>query len=214
MLELPNLLPGKYHIEVSCLTKDGDYTIPVHLTDIHVTPPWYKTDRFIILVCIFLAGGIIVVIYIIDKRKEIKRQKRLKEYRQYLNEKKIDFLIHINHELRTPLTLIYAPLKRLIDKKEYKESPQYLMSQLQLISNQAQHMREIVDMVLDWNSMEAGYSKLKVQRCKLDGWIADIVKDFTDEAKEKGISIKLQMDTDIEEIWLDRQNATLYCQTC
>ena len=66
-------------------------------------------------------------------------------------------------------------------------------------------MREIVDMVLDWNSMEAGYSKLKVQRCKLDGWIADIVKDFTDEAKEKGISIKLQMDTDIEEIWLDRQ---------
>ena len=52
-------------------------------------------------------------------------------------------------------------------------------------------MREIVDMVLDWNSMEAGYSKLKVQRCKLDGWIADIVKDFTDEAKEKGISIKL-----------------------
>lgn len=62
-----------------------------------------------------------------------------------------------------------------------------------------------MDMVLDWNSMEAGYSKLKVQRCKLDGWIADIVKDFTDEAKEKGISIKLQMDTDIEEIWLDRQ---------
>lgn len=146
-----------------------------------------------------------MIIYIINKRKEIKIQKRLKEYRQYLNEKKIDFLIHINHELRTPLTLIYAPLKRLIDKKEYKESPQYLMSQLQLISNQAQHMREIVDMVLDWNSMEAGYSKLKVQRCKLDGWIADIVKDFTDEAKEKGISIKLQMDTDIEEIWLDRQ---------
>ena len=146
-----------------------------------------------------------MVIYIVDKRKEIKIQKRLKEYRQYLNEKKIDFLIHINHELRTPLTLIYAPLKRLIDKKEYKGSPQYLMSQLQLISNQAQHMREIVDMVLDWNSMEAGYSKLKVQRCKLDGWIADIVKDFTDEAKEKGISIKLQMDTDIEEIWLDRQ---------
>lgn len=65
MLELPNLLPGKYHIEVSCLTKDGDYTIPVHLTDIHVTPPWYKTDWFIILCCIFLAGGIIAVIYIL-----------------------------------------------------------------------------------------------------------------------------------------------------
>lgn len=200
MLELSNLSPGKYHIEVSCMTKDGNYTMPIHLTDIHVTPPWYKTDWFIILCCIFLTGGIIVGMSIFNIRKEVKIQKRLK-----FNEKKIDFLIHINHELRTPLTLIYAPLKRLIDKNETQGLPSYLMPQLQLIFNQAQYMREIVDMVLDWNSMEAGYSKLKIQKCKLDEWITNIVKDFTEEARQKGICIKLQMTTDIEEVWFDKQ---------
>lgn len=205
MLELSNLSPGKYHIEVSCMTKDGNYTMPIHLTDIHVTPPWYKTDWFIILCCIFLTGGIIVGMSIFNIRKEVKIQKRLKEYRQYFNEKKIDFLIHINHELRTPLTLIYAPLKCLIDKNETQGLPSYLMPQLQLIFNQAQYMREIVDMVLDWNSMEAGYSKLKIQKCKLDKWITNIVKDFTEEARQKGICIKLQMTTDIEEVWFDKQ---------
>ena len=187
------------------MTKDGNYTMPIHLTDIHVTPPWYKTDWFIILCCIFLTGGIIVGMSIFNIRKEVKIQKRLKEYRQYFNEKKIDFLIHINHELRTPLTLIYAPLKRLIDKNETQGLPSYLMPQLQLIFNQAQYMREIVDMVLDWNSMEAGYSKLKIQKCKLDEWITNIVKDFTEEARQKGICIKLQMTTDIEEVWFDKQ---------
>lgn len=205
MLELSNLSPGKYHIEVSCMTKDGNYTMPIHLTDIHVTPPWYKTDWFIILCCIFLTGGIIVGMSIFNIRKEVKIQKRLKEYRQYFNEKKIDFLIHINHELRTSLTLIYAPLKCLIDKNETQGLPSYLMPQLQLIFNQAQYMREIVDMVLDWNSMEAGYSKLKIQKCKLDEWITNIVKDFTEEARQKGICIKLQMTTDIEEVWFDKQ---------
>ena len=89
-------------------------------------------------------------------------QKRLKEYRQYLNEKRIDFLIHINHELRTPLTLIYAPLKRLMDKSEMQGLPQHLIPQLQLLFNQAQHMREIVDMVLDWSSLEADLSLIHI----------------------------------------------------
>lgn len=46
-------------------------------------------------------------------------------------------------------------------------------------------MREIVDMVLDWNSLEASYSKLKIQRNKLNEWLTDIIKYFADEAKEK-----------------------------
>jgi len=87
MLELSNLAPGKYHIEVACMTKDGNYTTPIHLTDIHVTPPWYKTNWFVVLCCICIAGGVIAGMFIFNTRKEIRIQKRLKEYRQYLNER-------------------------------------------------------------------------------------------------------------------------------
>lgn len=48
-----------------------------------------------------------------------------------------------------------------MDKSEMQGLPQHLIPQLQLLFNQAQHMREIVDMVLDWSSLEADYNKLK-----------------------------------------------------
>ena len=166
-IDIQNIkIPWKYNTLVLRIYIKN-YTTPIHLTDIHVTPPWYKTNWFVVLCCICIAGGVIAGMFIFNTRKEIRIQKRLKEYRQYLNEKKIDFLIHINHELRTPLTLIYSPLKRLIEKSRSQDLPQYLIPQLQSIFNQAQHMREIVDMVLDWNSIEASYSKLKIQRNKL-----------------------------------------------
>lgn len=209
ILDLSNLSTGKYRIEVACMTKDGNYTTPILLTNVHITPPWYKTDWFIILCCISLIGGGIAGIFIFNIKKEARIQKRLKEYRQYLNEKRIDFLIHINHELRTPLTLIYAPLKRLMDKSEMQGLPQHLIPQLQLLFNQAQHMREIVDMVLDWSSLEADYNKLKIQKTQLNEWVTEVIKDYMNEAKEKEICIQLQIDPNIEEVWFDKQK----CQT-
>jgi signal transduction histidine kinase len=46
---------------------------------------------------------------------------------------------------------------------------------------------------------------LKIQKNKLNEWLTDIIKYFADEAKEKGIYIKLQLDPNIEEVWFDRQ---------
>lgn len=79
MLELSNLAPGKYHIEVACMTKDGNYTTPIHLTDIHVTPPWYKTNWFVVLCCTCIAGGVIAGMFILiqEKKLEYKKIKRI-----------------------------------------------------------------------------------------------------------------------------------------
>lgn len=103
------------------------------------------------------------------------------------------------------MTLIYSPLKRLIEKSRSQDLPQYLIPQLQSIFNQAQHIEGNSGHGADWNSIEASYSKLKIQRNKLNEWLTDIIKYFADEAKEKGIYIKLQLDPNIEEVWFDRQ---------
>ena len=87
--------------------------------------------------------------------------------------------------------------------------PQHLIPQLQLLFNQAQHMREIVDMVLDWSSLEADYNKLKIQKTQLNEWVTEVIKDYMNEAKEKEICIQLQIDPNIEEVWFDKQK----CQT-
>lgn len=70
-------------------------------------------------------------------------------------------------------------------------------------------MREIVDMVLDWSSLEADYNKLKIQKTQLNEWVTEVIKDYMNEAKEKEICIQLQIDPNIEEVWFDKQK----CQT-
>ena len=96
-----------------------------------------------------------------------------------------------------------------MDKSEMQGLPQHLIPQLQLLFNQAQHMREIVDMVLDWSSLEADYNKLKIQKTQLNEWVTEVIKDYMNEAKEKEICIQLQIDPNIEEVWFDKQK----CQT-
>ena len=96
------------------------------------------------------------------------------------------------------MTVLKGPLavkqsKALI--RTFKKMKDYILENRDLIGQ-----REILQL-----SMEAGYSKLKIQKCKLDEWITNIVKDFTEEARQKGICIKLQMTTDIEEVWFDKQ---------
>jgi signal transduction histidine kinase len=68
-------------------------------------------------------------------RKENKLKWKLKEQEQLIYEEKISFLINISHELRTPLTLIYAPLKRMLDKSNLEEtvSPSDAKRQITLI---------------------------------------------------------------------------------
>lgn len=53
-ISLSSLSPGKYKIWVSCSAKDGSYTSPVHLINIHITPPWYKSNWFIFLIIVLL----------------------------------------------------------------------------------------------------------------------------------------------------------------
>ena len=71
----------------------------------------------------------------------------MKEHTNKMNEEKVRFLINISHELRTPLTLIYAPLKRILDKNSWNE-PENLKGQLSGIYKQVLDMRNTINMVL------------------------------------------------------------------
>lgn len=60
--------------------------------------------------------------------------------------KKIRFLINMSHELRTPLMLIYAPLKRLLNKEAITDNK--LKEQLESICRQVRRMKNLIEWYL------------------------------------------------------------------
>ena len=203
-ISLPSsLTPGVYHIKAACFAKTGDLPPLVKLASIMVRPPWYATNWFIFANLVVLVLIFFTIAYISYRTKAKKIRRNMYRYKQHVNEDKINFLININHELRTPLTLIYAPLKRIIERG--KDNPNYAATytQLQLIYKQARRMYSIINMVLDLNRVEAGYKEMKMAAHPLNEWLGDMVRDFQSEADEKQITFSCQFDPQIGDLWFD-----------
>lgn len=190
-LELGTLAPGEYTISVSCNTPNGEWIQPEELLTVFVSPPWWKTNWFILL-CIFLivcAG--VSIFYLLIKKKENRLKQKMREHEKKMYEEKIRFLINISHELRTPLTLIYASLKRILNG-EVKQNE--IPEQLNSAYKQAGQMKDIINIVLDARRMEMGQEVLRISSHPLHEWIKEVTENFRTAAKAKEIEITYSFD--------------------
>ena len=108
---------------------------------------------------------------------------KMKEHEKEVDEEKIRFLINVSHELRTPLTLVYAPLKRILERENIGNSD--LKRELFGIFKCARQMKEMINMVLDMRRMEVGQDSLRLESHNLNQWINDIGNDFLNEFSAK-----------------------------
>lgn len=199
-LELGTLPPGKYSINVSCNTPNGEWSQPTELLTIIVTPPWWKTIWFIMLYILFAlcAGGLIL--YTLIKKKENRLKQKMREHEKKTYEEKIRFLINISHELRTPLTLIYASLKRILDgEAKQVEITEYLHGAYK----QAGQMKDIISIVLDARRMEVGQEVLHISSHPLHKWIKEVTETFQTAFKANGIEVVYSFDESILHLTYD-----------
>ena len=204
-IDLPNLLPGKYNITISCNTQRGDWSTPIKLLTINVTPPWYKRTSVIILCFSLLFILLLWGTYLIIKKKESRIKWQMIKHEQMMNEEKIHFLIHVSHELRTPLTLIYAPLKKLLDSLENNVSytKEQTKETLEGIYRQSKRMKDIVNMVLDINQINNSEKHLNKKMHVLNEWIKKIAEEFAIVLKDKNILLQYQLDDQITDVCFD-----------
>ena len=199
-LELGTLASGEYTISVSCDSSNGEWSQPTEILTIIVSPPWWKSTWFIIL-CIFfaflVAGG---VFFSLIRKKENRLKREMREHEKKIYEEKIRFLINISHELRTPLTLIYASLKRILNKEvKQDELPEYLQGAFK----QANQMKDIINIVLDTRKMEVGQEVLHISSHPLHKWIQEVAETFQTASKAKEIEITYDFDDSIQSIAYD-----------
>lgn len=200
-LALYSLSPGHYEVSVSCSNRDGSWTEMTPILNLEIPTPWWQSPYLkLALIILFIIICIGYVTYY-NRKKERKLQWELKEHKQNMNEEKIRFLINMSHELRTPLMLIYAPLKRLLNKEAITDNK--LKEQLESICRQVRRMKNLIEMVLDVRRIEMGQKVLHLSTCTFNNWLEEIAGSFTNEYANKNVRLLYNFDNRIKEWTFD-----------
>lgn len=120
------------------------------------------------------------------------RTKELQSVAQELreaNEVKSQFLANISHEIRTPLTAILAQTDDLINGL-YK--PEQLKDELRVIERQSEHLKSLINDVLDLSKIEANRLELNITCFDMVQLINDVHAMFSPQTKAKGLSFVLE----------------------
>jgi signal transduction histidine kinase/CheY-like chemotaxis protein len=104
------------------------------------------------------------------------------------SEYKSSFVANISHEIRTPLTGIIGMVHILKGTHLSKDQAEML----ETLDFSANHLRELINMVLDYSKIEAGKMELESIPFDLQGDITKMVKLFDYKILEKGLQLNVE----------------------
>ena len=193
-LVLSTLSPGQYSIDIACMDRSDNWIDRKNVINVTVVPPWWQSIVFTGSLLILLAGGVLMAVFLYHRQEKIKAARIYRQRKEKLSESKLRFLTNISHELRTPLTLIYAPLKRLLEKNDFSAP---VRSELTRILSQSRYMSQLINMVLDSRRLEEGYGKLNISSHDLNAWVKGVADEFRTEYEGKDMSLTCETDPGI-----------------
>lgn len=126
-----------------------------------------------------------------DRSRELER---LSSELLRVNRMKSEFLANVSHELRTPLNAIVGFVD-LLREGVYGELAPKQVKPVERIEASANHLRHLVDQILDLAKMAAG--RLEVHRESLDmrAFLLDVVSEVESLAREKGLALTVDLES-------------------
>lgn len=136
------------------------------------------------------------------KRKNTKLKEKDKKIDQVMEYEKIrtDFFANISHELRTPLNIISSTVQLI---KMYREKGIVVSSEmnfdkyLNMISQNCFRLIRLVNNIIDITKIDSGFYPMEFRKINLITLVENITMSIEEYAKNKGI--ELLFDTDTEE---------------
>jgi len=132
---------------------------------------------------------------ILDCRDIEQRKKAAEEILRAQKAKEL-FLANMSHEIRTPINGIAGMVNLLKEFDITNEQRKYL----EAISNSADHLKIIINDILDFAAIESGKLKFEQIGFNLKEQIENVIKTFSFAAKEKGLSLEYTIDDQIPAI--------------
>jgi PAS domain S-box-containing protein len=103
---------------------------------------------------------------------------------------KNNFLSHMSHELRTPLNAVLG-FSRLMQRDQNLTAKQ--TENLKLIYQSGEHLRKLIEGVLDMSRIDAGLESLDIETIDLPRFIQGIAVMFKSRAADRGLTFSLEM---------------------
>jgi signal transduction histidine kinase len=156
------------------------------------------------------ASAIVVLAFILRRERRNARRladrsrelERLSSELLRVNRMKSEFLANVSHELRTPLNAIVGFVD-LLREGVYGELGPKQIKPVERIEASANHLRHLVDQILDLAKMAAGRLEVHREPIDLRAFLPDVVSEVESLAREKGLSLSVQVEPPASRIRCD-----------
>lgn len=161
---------------------------------------------------VYLVVGAVVValaLLLLHERRQaarlVERSRELERLSSELlraNRMKNDFLANVSHELRTPLNAIVGFVD-LLREGVYGDLSPRQVKPVERIEASANHLRHLVDQILDLAKMAAGRLDVHSELLDIRPFILDVASEVESLVNEKSLSLSLAMGSSLPRIKSD-----------
>src|SRR5215212_5907315 len=136
---------------------------------------------------------------LVERSKELER---LSSELLRVNRMKSEFLANVSHELRTPLNAIVGFVD-LLREGVYGDLSPRQVKPVERIEASANHLRHLVDQILDLAKMAAGRLDVHAEHLDIRPFILDVASEVESLVNEKSLSLSLVMGSSLPRIRSD-----------
>ncbi len=137
-----------------------------------------------------------VAVNITENKIILEEYKKSKEAAEAANKAKGDFLANMSHEIRTPLNGIIGLTNLLLSSELNQKQKEYT----DLIKTSSNSLLSIINDILDFSKIESRKVKLSEDNISIHDLVAETIKLFEIDAKNRKISLYCEIDKRINYI--------------
>lgn len=160
---------------------------------------------YILAIAVFVGLGLLLNHERRQARKLVERSKELERLSAELlraSRMKNEFLANVSHELRTPLNAIVGFVD-LLREGVYGDLAPRQVKPVERIEASANHLRHLVDQILDLAKMAAGRLDVHTEILDVRPFILDVASEVESLVNEKDLSLSLTMGSALPRIRTD-----------
>ncbi len=191
-IQFHNLDPGSYTLEIQGISRSKFWTSPPLSLEIHVTPPWWKSN-IALAVWMFLLISTIYFVYQWRIQNILTRKEadKLKE----IDKLKNNFFANISHEFRTPLTIINGVSYEIMSGLPGVEKEKFAHD-FDIINRNTNDLLVLVNRILDLAKLENNKLKLNPIQGDVINYLKYLSESYALLASGKNIQFAVHTEPD------------------